>query len=40
VISNNWAEYHWLNNPDSGYYHHVHTYGHGEFGQVKIVSGI
>ena len=32
VISDNWAAYNWLSNPGSGYYHHVHTHRHGNFG--------
>ena len=32
VISDNWAAYYWLSNPDSGYFHHVHTHGHRDFG--------
>lgn len=31
-ISDNWPGYHWLSNPASGYYHHVHTHSHGDFG--------
>ena len=32
IISDNWAGYHWLNNPINGYIHHVHSHGHGDFG--------
>ena len=32
MISDNWPAYHWLSNPESGYYYHVHMHVDGDFG--------
>ena len=32
IISDNWASYHWLKNPNNGYIHNAHSHGQGDFG--------
>ena len=32
IVSDAWAAYSWLDDANSGYIHHVHNHGHGDFG--------